>query len=253
MADRMSEKVVLISGGARGQGFAHARLLASEGAHVIIGDVLDDEGETTANELSAEGLDVRYRHLDVRRDADWRSAVAYGESNYGQLDVLVNNAGIAPHAGVVDCSNEEWTQTVAVNQTGVFYGMRAAIPCMQRAGGGSIVNTASIYGANGAMNYVAYTASKAAVIGMTKSAAVTYGDDNIRVNVVCPGTTETPMLAEQVAQFGAQEIDEAVARLPIKRRGIPLDISYAVLYLASDESAYVTGAMLPVDGGYLAQ
>jgi 3alpha(or 20beta)-hydroxysteroid dehydrogenase len=253
MTNRMSGKVVLISGGARGQGAAHARLLASEGAHVIIGDVLDDAGEDTAQELTADGLDVRYRHLDVTQDADWRSAVAFGESSYGQLDVLVNNAGIASHAGVGDCTDEEWTRTIAVNQTGVFYGMRAAIPCMQRAGGGSIVNTASVYGATGAMNYIAYIASKAAVIGMTKGVAVTYGDDNIRVNVLCPGTTETPMLAAELAEFGDAAIDESVARLPIKRRGIPLDMSYAVLYLASDESAYVTGATLPVDGGYLAQ
>jgi NAD(P)-dependent dehydrogenase (short-subunit alcohol dehydrogenase family) len=253
MADRMLGKVALISGGARGQGASHAKLLAAQGARVLIGDVLDGDGERTATELREEGLAVRYVHLDVTQVSDWESAVRVAESDYGTLDVLVNNAGIAGYAAAADCTDKEWTQTIAVNQTGVFYGMRAAIPCMRNGGGGSIVNTSSTFGLIGAPDTFAYQASKAAVLAMTRSAAVTYGTENIRVNALCPGVVDTPMLAQDIADWGVEPINALIDGQAIKRRGTPLDMSYAVLYLASDESSFVTGTELVVDGGFVAQ
>lgn len=253
MADRLLEKVVLISGGARGQGASHAQLLAEEGARVVIGDVLDQEGEKTAARLASDGLDVRYLHLDVTRAADWETAVDAAVSEFGQLDVLVNNAGISRYAGVADCTNEEWAQTIAVNQTGAFYGMRAAIRQMRRGGGGSVVNISSTFGLIGAADTIAYQASKAAVIAMTRSAAITCGPDHIRVNALCPGVVDTPMLAQDIADWGSEPIDALINMQAIKRKGTPRDVSYAVVYLASDESAFVTGTTLVVDGGFVAQ
>lgn len=249
MSGRLAGKVALISGGARGQGAAHAELFAEEGASVILGDILDAEGEATAAALVERGFAATYVHLDVTKDADWRAAVAHAEERHGKLDVLVNNAGILGMPGILEETEEHWNQVIAVNQTGVFLGMRAAIPALQRAGGGSIVNTSSIWGLVGAEEYIAYQATKGAVALMSKSAALTYVGDGIRVNTVCPGLVLTPMSAEE-----GPEVEAAVAAAtPMKRGAQPREISQGLLYLASDESSYVTGTDLVIDGGFLAQ
>jgi NAD(P)-dependent dehydrogenase (short-subunit alcohol dehydrogenase family) len=249
MSGRLAGKVALISGGARGQGAAHGELFAEEGASVLLADILDDEGEAAAAALVDRGFAVSYVHLDVTKDADWKAAVAVAEARYGKLDVLVNNAGILGMPGILEETEEHWNQVIAVNQTGVFLGMRAAIPALQRAGGGSIVNTSSIWGLVGAEEYIAYQATKGAVALMSKSAALTYVGDGIRVNSVCPGLVLTPMSAEE-----GPEVEAAVAAAtPMKRGARPREISQGLVYLASDESSYVTGTELVIDGGFLAQ
>ncbi len=249
VSGRLAGKVALISGGARGQGAAHGELFAEEGAIVFLADVLDDEGAATASQLADRGLDVSYVHLDVTQDADWRSVIADIESKHGRLDVLVNNAGILGMPSILDETEDHWNQVIAVNQTGPFLGMRAAIPAMQRSGGGSIINTSSIWGLVGAEEYIAYQATKGAVALMSKSVALTHVGDGIRVNSVCPGLVLTPMSAEE-----GPEVEEAVAAAtPMQRGAQSREISYGVLFLASDESSYVTGTELIIDGGFLAQ
>ena len=207
---------------------------------MILGDVLEEAGEAHAAALREAGLDVRFLRLDVTSPADWDAAVGAA----GRLDVLVNNAGVVRVAPIAEETDDGWAATMAVNATGVFYGMRAAIPAMLGRGG-SIINIASIYGPVGAPGYVAYTASKGAVIAMTKVAALEHAADRIRVNAICPGPVRTPMSEE--------EGDASVDVTPLRRRAEPEEISAAVAFLASDDAAYVTGAELAVDGGYLAR
>jgi 3alpha(or 20beta)-hydroxysteroid dehydrogenase len=245
MSTRLAGKAVLISGGARGQGAAHGRRLAEEGASVLLADILDDIGDQHARGLRAAGHDVDFLHLDVTDPQHWNAAVQTAEERFGHLDVLVNNAGVVRVAPVVEESDDGWHTTMAVNSTGVFYGMRAAIPAMRRNDGGSIINIASIYGPVGAPGYVAYTASKAAVIAMTKVAALEHAPHRIRVNAICPGPVRTPMSEE--------EGDASVDVTPLRRRAEPEEISSAVAFLASDDAIYITGADLAVDGGYLAR
>ncbi len=249
MRGRVEDKVALITGASRGQGAAHAALLAREGASVVLADVLDEEGAATTAALVDDGLSASYVHLDVTQDADWRAAVALAEERYGKLDVLVNNAGVHGMPGILEETDEHWDRVVAINQTGVFLGMRAAIPAMQRAGGGSIVNISSIWGAVGAEANIAYQASKGAVLQMTRSAALSYVGDGIRANSVCPGLVLTPMLDDE-----GPGVEAAVAALtPMKRGAQAQEISPGVLYLASEESSFVTGTELVIDGGFLAQ
>ena len=248
--NRLAGRVELVSGGARGQGASHGRIFAQEGAHVLLGDVRDELGELTAADLRADGLDVHYVHLDVRRYDDWLAAVDHGRQAFGKLDGLVNNAGIVGSmAGVVEESEQAWADTIAVNQTGVWLGMKAAVPAMREAGGGSIVNTCSIWGMVGAETYIAYQASKGAVQLMTKSAALTYVRDGIRVNSVCPGLVMTPLAEEE----GEESNAAVVAATPMGRGAESSEISWGVLYLLSQEASYVTGTELVIDGGFLAQ
>jgi NAD(P)-dependent dehydrogenase (short-subunit alcohol dehydrogenase family) len=239
---RLEGRVAIVTGGARGQGASHAERLAREGAAVVGVDVLDDAGEETAARLRGDGLDVRYRHLDVTDPDGWRVLVA----GCDRLDVLVNNAGIIHVAPLVEERLEDWNRLLAVNATGTLLGMQAAIPAMRRAGGGSIVNVASIFGVTGSEGYVAYTASKGAVIAMTKTAALELAVDGIRVNAICPGGVSTPM-NEQEPEGGV------VPLTPLGRRAHVSEISGAVAYLASDDASFVTGTELVVDGGYLAR
>jgi len=245
MTARLSGRTALITGGARGQGAAHGRRLAEEGAAVVLGDILDAEGEAHAQALRTAGHRAHYLHLDVTDAEAWQAAVQAAEKCFGKLDILVNNAGIVRVMPIVDETDDGWHSTMEVNATGAFYGMRAAIPALRRAGGGSIVNVASIYGPVGAAGYVAYTASKGAVISMTKVAALEHAHEGIRVNAICPGPVRSPM--------SEQEGDVSVDVTPLRRRAEPHEISAAVAFLASDDSVYVTGAELAVDGGYLAR
>ena len=245
MTARLAGKTALISGGARGQGAAHGRRLAEEGAGVVLGDVLEDAGEARARELRAAGHDAHFLRLDVTAPEDWDAAVQTAEERFGRLDILVNNAGVVRVAPVVDETDDGWHGTMAVNATGVFYGMRAAIPRLRRGGGGSIINVASIYGPVGAPGYIAYTASKGAVIAMTKVAALEHAPHRIRINAICPGPVRSPM--------SEHEGDASVDVTPLRRRAEPEEISSAVAFLASDDAIYITGAELAVDGGYLAR
>ncbi len=245
MAGRLDGKVVVVTGGARGLGAGHAQRLAEEGARVVIGDVLDAEGTQTAAALEAKGLAVHFQHLDVTSRADWRRVIAATVERFGGLDVLVNNAGIIHINPLLEETLEDWNALLAVNVTGVLLGMQAAIPAMQARGGGSIINTASIFGLAGASHYVAYSASKGAVVMMTKTAALEHAVDKIRVNALVPGGVRTPM--------SDQEGSGVVPFTPMGRRADVREVAGAVLFLASDDSTFVTGADIVVDGGYLAR
>lgn len=246
---RVSGKVAIVTGGARGQGAEHARLLAAEGATVVITDILDEQGTSLAKEIANSGATTEYVSHDVSDDDGWSTLAAQTVEKYGGIDILVNNAGIVAYSTVVDCSNEEWNRAIAVNQTGVFYGMRTVVPHMRQAGRGSIVNVSSVYGGmRGVDGYIAYGATKAAVYFMTMSAAMTYGRDGVRVNAIAPGALDTPMLREEMKHLGIPP-EQSVANAPIARLAHASETSTAVLYLASDESSYVTGILIPVDGG----
>jgi 3alpha(or 20beta)-hydroxysteroid dehydrogenase len=242
----LAGRVALISGGARerGQGAAEGRLLAAHGATVILADVLDDEGERTAG--SIEGAE--YAHLDVTSEADWQRVVDDAVARHGRLDIVVNNAGIAAMAQLVNATTEDWNRTIAINQTGVFFGMRAGARAMIAAGnGGSIVNISSIAGLDGLFGSMAYGASKWAVRGMTKIAAKELGRHRIRVNSVHPGFIDTDMLAQGGVVDGFR--DKMLRQVPVGRLGRPEDIANMVLFLASDAADYVTGQEFVVDGG----
>ena len=249
MAGRLSGKVALISGAARGMGESEARLFAREGAQVVLGDILEDQGRAAVESIAQQGGTATFVPLDVTREQDWQRAVETVEQTYDRLDILVNNAGIVRMAPLDETSLEAWNEVIDVNQTGVFLGMKHAVPAMRRAGGGSIVNISSIAGLIGLPNIPAYQASKGAVRILTKNAAVQYATDKIRVNSVHPGRIETPMTAPL-----APERREMLLRLtPLGRDGTAEEVAYGVLYLASDESSYVTGAELVIDGGYTAR
>ncbi len=242
---RLGGKVALISGAARGQGAAAARRFVTEGAKVVLADLLDDEGKALAAELGGAAL---YVHLDVTKEGDWTAGVADGEREFGRVDVLLNNAGILRFAKLEDSTLEEYMAVVNVNQVGVFLGMKAVVPAMKRAGGGSIINISSVEGLRGLPRLVAYTASKFAVRGMSKSAAVELGKHRIRVNSVHPGFIDTPMTRAQGLEN--VDVDELFSSgVPLKRAGTPDDIVNMVVFLASDESSYCTGAEFIVDGG----
>jgi len=248
--ERLKGKVALISGGARGQGAAEARLFVNEGAKVVIGDVLDDACKKTADEINAKegGIVVAALHLDVTRAADWRAAVEACEQKFGGLDVLVNNAGIYRTGGIEDTSEEDWDAIVNINQKGVWLGMKAAVPAMRRRGGGSIINISSIYGIIGSPGSTAYHGTKGAVRLLTKSAAAQYALDKIRVNSVHPGVILTPM----VDLVPRDQLQPLIEMAPMKRGAQPEEVGWCVVFLASDEASFVTGSELVVDGGFTA-
>jgi 3alpha(or 20beta)-hydroxysteroid dehydrogenase len=244
---RLEGKVALISGAARGQGEAEARLFAAEGAKVVLGDVLDDLGEKLAVEI---GDAATYVHLDVTRQSDWEGAVEVASSSFGKLDVLVNNAGILRFGSIERTSFEEYRRVIEVNQFGCFLGMKAVIPALKAAGGGAIVNISSTQGLEGMAGACAYSASKFAVRGMTKSAALELGRFGIRVNSVHPGGIDTPML--QLDQVDPSNKDAAYRHQPISRIGQPEEVARLVAFLASEESSYSTGSEFLVEGGMTA-
>jgi NAD(P)-dependent dehydrogenase (short-subunit alcohol dehydrogenase family) len=249
---RLAGKVVLISGGARGMGAAEARLFAREGARVVLGDVLEAEGKDVQADIVAKGGEAAFTRLDVTREADWEQAVALAVSRFGKLNVLVNNAGIGGASRIEDTTAEAWDRVMDVNAKGVFLGTKAAIPAMRRAGGGSIVNISSQLGLVGMDDSSPqYTASKGAVRLLTKTTALQYAREGIRCNSVHPGPIVTPMTERRRAEPAVYQ--RMLSRIPLGRYGEPDEVAYAVLYLASDESAFVTGSELVIDGGWTAQ
>ena len=250
MAGRLEGKVALISGAARGQGAAEARLFAREGAKVVIGDVLDVELKGVAHEIAEAGFPVESIRLNVTSEDDWLAAVALAEKAFGGLHVLVNNAGVLSSGGVESTTREEWDRVVAINQTGVWLGMKTGVPAIRRSGGGSIVNISSIYGLIGSGGSTAYQATKGAVRILTKTAAVEYAKEGIRVNSVHPGIIETPMVTEGLPTGAA---DQLIGLTPLGRMGKAEEVAYGVLFLSSDESSFVTGSELVIDGGYTTQ
>ena len=247
---RLDGKVAIISGGARGQGEVEAKLFVQEGAKVVFGDILDEEGKQVEAAIRQAGGAATYVHLDVTQEADWQQAVAAAVSTYGKLDILVNNAGILRRDSIEETTKELWDTILAVNATGVFLGTKYAIPAMRKAGGGSIVNISSISGMV-ALGGPAYNASKGAVRVFTKVTAVHHADDNIRCNSIHPGPVRTPMTESTYSD--PEMLERRLRDMPLGRLGTSEDIAYGVLYLASDEAAYVTGAELVIDGGYTAQ
>ena len=248
---RLEGKVALISGGARGQGAFEGKLFAQEGAKVVLTDILDEEGEAAAAEIRQQGGDAIYLHLDVTQEQQWQDVIQATVDRYGKLDILVNNAGIFPMVRVEETSVELWDQVMDINVTGVFLGTKHAIPAMRTAGGGSIINISSVAGLVGGSRAAAYSASKGAVRILTKGTAVQYASDGIRANSVHPGIIVTAMTEELLA-----DEDQRAQRLtgtPIGRLGTVDDVAYGVLFLASDESSYVTGSELVIDGGSTAQ
>jgi NAD(P)-dependent dehydrogenase (short-subunit alcohol dehydrogenase family) len=250
MANRLANKVALITGGARGQGAAEGRLFVNEGASVVLTDVLDKDGERLAAELNRGSTKERavYLHLDVSKAADWDRAVSAAERQFGGLDILVNNAGILSLAGIEQTSEEEWQQVIDINQKGVWLGMKAVVSAMRKRSGGSIINISSIYGLIGSGGSAAYHASKGAVRLLTKTAALEFAGDKIRVNSVHPGIITTPMVEAIDRELRAG----ILSLVPARREGRPEEIAYGVLFLASEESSYMTGAELVIDGGYTA-
>ena len=248
---RLEGKVALITGGARGQGAAEARIFAREGAKVVIADVLDADGMAVAAQINELGGEATYVHLDVSSESDWQQAISATVSAYGKLDVLVNNAAIWRGGHVADTTSEQWDTVLDINAKGVFLGTKLAIPEMRKVGGGSIVNISSTAGLVGSLTSSAYSASKGAVRLFTKSTAVQYGAENIRANSIHPGPIDTPMGDQVWPDAGSRE--EVIERTVLKRIGTPEDIANGALFLASDESSFMTGSELVIDGGVTAQ
>ncbi len=249
---RLENKVALISGGARGIGAATAKIFAQEGARVVIGDILEEEGRRTAAVITQSGGECLFVRLDVTSEADWEQAAGAVITRFGRLDILVNNAGISARGAVEETSEADWTRTMDVNVKGAFLGTKQVIPVMKAGGGGSIVNISSGAGiAPQPGTSGAYAASKGAVRIFSKATAVQYARDNIRCNSVHPGPVETSML--RAARPDASALEAMVGRVPLGRFGRPEEIAYGVLYLSSDESSFVTGSELVIDGGRTAQ
>jgi 3alpha(or 20beta)-hydroxysteroid dehydrogenase len=246
-AGRLAGKVAIISGAARGQGEAEARLFAAEGASVVLGDVLDDEGAAVAADI---GPAAAYQHLDVTDAAQWASAVKVAEDRFGPVTVLVNNAGIIRLDPIETCTEESFRRVLDVNLIGQFLGIKAVLPSMERAGGGSIVNISSTSGYSATWGIPAYTTSKFAIRGLTRAAAVELGAKGIRVNSVHPGAVDTAMV--RLPGLTVEDLEARVRSYPVGRIGQPLDIARLVLWLASDDSAYSTGSEFVADGGMMA-
>jgi NAD(P)-dependent dehydrogenase (short-subunit alcohol dehydrogenase family) len=254
MANRVAGKVALVTGAAMGLGAETARRLAREGAAVLLTD-RDPAGEAVALEITADGGRAAFRLHDVTSEADWADAVAAAVAQFGKLDILVNNAGIGSNSlDLMTHTLDAWRQILSINLDGVFLGLRHAGPAMA-AHGGSIINLSSILGKVAIPNAAAYCASKGGVLMLTKAAAVEWAPLGIRVNSIHPGFIDTPMVANALhsAENGNEMRDALIAAHPMARFGVPREIADAVVFLASDESSFMTGAELVVDGGYTAQ
>ena len=246
---RLEGKVAIVSGAARGMGAAEARIFAREGAKIVIGDLLEEEGMRVASEIGEAGGDALFVRLDVTDEASWRSAVTATVERFGKVDILVNNAAILRVQRLLETTEEIWDEVMDVNVKGTFLGAKAVIPEMRKAGGGSIINISSGAGITGSQRNTAYHASKGAVRIFTKSAAIQYAGENIRVNSVHPGPIDTDMLASSLSTENARRPED----VPLGRAGRPEEVAYGVLYLASDESSFVTGSEVVIDGGRTAE
>lgn len=247
-------KTAIVTGGASGIGRATALLLAREGAAVTVADLNETGGQAVVGEIKNAGGQATFVRCDVSLSADCRRAVEETVSAFGGLDILFNNAGIIRRADVLQITEAEWDQVMAVNVKSIFLMSKHAIPFMAAAGGGSIINTGSGWGLVGGGDAVSYCASKGAVVNMTRAMAIDHGPQNIRVNCICPGDTDTDMLRSEARQLGVpdEQFLEGAGDRPLQRIGTPEDIAQAVLYFAGDQSAWTTGAILVVDGGGLA-
>jgi len=239
--DRLKNKTILISGGARGQGAAEARLCVAEGAQVVIGDVLEAEGRQLAGEL---GGAARFVYQDVTQEKDWDAAIRVA-GELGGLHGLINNAGIYQPRRLMETETELFERHMRINQLGCFLGMKCVVPPMQRAGGGSIVNISSVAGLRGSPGAIAYSATKWALRGMTKAAAIDLAPAKIRVNSVHPGPIDTEMLKVRTPEQNQQRLQ----LVPMRRMGTADEVAQLVLFLLSDESGYITGAEVAIDGG----
>ena len=248
---RLEGKVALISGGARGQGATEGQLFVDEGAKVVLADILDAEGESAAAQIRENGGEASYVHLDVSSEDDWQAAIEFTLQTYGRLDILINNAAIYRRTPIVDTDVEEWRQIMEINSTGVFLGTKHAIPAMRRSGGGSIINISSTAGLVGSARGSAYGASKGSVRLFTKYTAIQHATENIRANSIHPGPIDTEMIADNIGTAEGRAASEA--RVPLGRIGTVMDVAYGALFLASDESSYMTGAELVIDGGVTAR
>jgi NAD(P)-dependent dehydrogenase (short-subunit alcohol dehydrogenase family) len=245
---RLKGKVAIVTGGASGMGRSEAMIFAREGARVVVADVLEQEGQEVAKSI---GDAARFIKLDVTSEQGWQAVVAAAEREFGRLDILVNNAGISGTYTSDLASTEAWDRLMDINAKGVFLGMKHALPALKRAGGGAIVNISSISGFTGQLGvHMAYNASKGAVRLMTKTAAVQWARDNIRVNSVHPGFL--PAMRTSVGSANPEWRAKALAAVPMRREGKVEEVAHAVLFLASDEASYITGTELVVDGGFLA-
>jgi len=251
---KLDGRVVLITGAARGQGEQEARLFVEEGAEVVVADVLDDQGEALAKEIGA-----RYVHLDVGQEGDWHAAVAAAKSAYGRIDGLVNNAGILRFNALLDTPLDEFMQVVQVNQVGCFLGIKYVAPEIAAAGGGTIVNTASYTAMTGMAAVGTYAATKHAILGLTRVAAMELAHQGIRVNAMCPGAIDTPMSnpAQMDPDGNAEDMLKALGELygrlvPLGRIGRPEEVARLALFLTGEDSSYITGQPFVIDGGWLA-
>ncbi|MEK9660426.1 MAG: SDR family NAD(P)-dependent oxidoreductase [Alphaproteobacteria bacterium] len=245
MTGRFEGRVALVTGASRGQGAAEARLFARDGALVILADVLDEEGEATAAAIRESGGNAEYRHLDVASESAWAAMLKHIAETHGRIDILVNNAGVSLRKpSMLEVSLDDWNRVLSINLTGIFLGIKAAAPLMRDSGGGSIVNTSSIAGRIGHFA-TAYTTTKWALRGLTKSAAMEFAVWNIRVNAILPGLVDTPLVNESADFYEAMEW-----MTPMERGATPEEIANVVAFVASDEASYMTAADVTVDGGF---
>ncbi|SFW86622.1 SDR family NAD(P)-dependent oxidoreductase [Amycolatopsis australiensis] len=250
MPGRLAGKVALITGATGGIGQATAELFAHEDAHLVVTDIAQDAARELAARLKATGTEVLAARLDVSSSENWREIIELTRQRFGRLDVLVNLAGIVDWPGVEDTTQDSWDRVIAINQTGTWLGMKTAMPLLRASGNASVINTSSVLGLVGSGAAAAYQASKGAVRLLTKTAAVEYATRGVRINSVHPGVIATPMIQELLDEQGDQQPD--IMRTPMRRAGSPAEVAPTMLFLASDESSFVTGTELIVDGGLTA-
>ena len=248
---RLKGKVALITGGSRGQGATETELFVKEGARVVVADILEPEGNAVVAQIREGGGDASFIRLDVTSEDDWQDAVEFTLNTYGRLDILINNAAIYKRTPIVQTGLDEWNQIMDINSTGVFLGTKHAVPAMQKSGGGSIINISSTAGLVGSERGSAYGASKGSVRLFTKYTAIQHAGHGIRANSIHPGPIDTEMIKENIST--PEDRAESEARVPLGRIGTVMDVAYGALFLASDESSFMTGAELVIDGGVTAR